>query len=216
MSANPSFNEQVQSFSNRVTAWRHYVNGIRDCPERMSMEVANAAEEMTAAQEELQRQNLEILAAQSLLEEERQRYHDLFEFAPDGYIVTDARGVVLEANRAALAMINLKSPLVTGSLLYRFIHSDDVRVSRHQIALLLQSGHANEWTARLVPRSAPSFHASIRVSAARSRFGAATSAIRWILRDATDRARMEIQLRTLAAEVAELRAQLAAAPPPAR
>jgi len=41
-----------------------------------------------------------------MLEHERERYRDLFELAPDPYIVTDRRGVIREANRAAGMGIN--------------------------------------------------------------------------------------------------------------
>lgn len=53
---------------------------------------------------EVREQNESLLLAQETLEAERQRYRDLFEWAPDGYLVTDANGVIREANEAALAL----------------------------------------------------------------------------------------------------------------
>lgn len=44
-------------------------------------------EELSVAEEELRQQNEE-------LEAERQRYKDLFEFAPDSYLVTDINGTI--------------------------------------------------------------------------------------------------------------------------
>jgi PAS domain S-box-containing protein len=58
-------------------------------------------EELQVASEELQVKNEELLLALRDLEDERQRYRDLFDLAADGYLVTDAGDVVVEANRAA-------------------------------------------------------------------------------------------------------------------
>lgn len=60
-----------------------------------------ALEELHAAEEELRQQNEELVAARQMAETERQRYQELFEFAPDGYVVTDVYGTVRQANRAA-------------------------------------------------------------------------------------------------------------------
>jgi len=60
-----------------------------------------SVEELQVASEELQVKNEELLLALRDLEDERQRYRDLFDLAADGYLVTDAHDVVVEANRAA-------------------------------------------------------------------------------------------------------------------
>jgi PAS domain S-box-containing protein len=60
-----------------------------------------SVEELQVASEELQVKNEELLLALRDLEDERQRYRDLFDLAADGYLVTDGREAVVEANRAA-------------------------------------------------------------------------------------------------------------------
>lgn len=57
-------------------------------------ELQVALEELQVAQEELKAQNEELVIARAQVEAERQRYHDLFEFAPDGYLVTDNTGII--------------------------------------------------------------------------------------------------------------------------
>src|SRR5437660_1067851 len=49
-------------------------------------ELRTALEELRVVEEELRLQNEALTAAQHEAEVERRRYHDLFEFAPDGYI----------------------------------------------------------------------------------------------------------------------------------
>src|SRR5687767_2891528 len=64
-------------------------------------ELLTALEELQVTEEELRQQNEELAAAREAVERERQRYLELFEFAPDGYLVTDPDGTIREANRAA-------------------------------------------------------------------------------------------------------------------
>src|SRR5215208_1809358 len=65
-----------------------------------------AVEEMHVAQEEMTQQNEELRDARVQIEAERQRYRELFERAPDGYLVTDPAGIVVEANRPAARMLD--------------------------------------------------------------------------------------------------------------
>jgi len=44
---------------------------------------------------------------QRALEVERQRYQELFEEAPDGYLVTDPQGTIQSANCAAATLLNV-------------------------------------------------------------------------------------------------------------
>ncbi|MGL5922295.1 PAS domain-containing protein, partial [Chroococcidiopsis sp.] len=64
-------------------------------------------EELHVAEEEILAQNEELAIVRTQIEIERQRYLDLFEFAPDGYIVTDAIGKIREVNRAAANLLNV-------------------------------------------------------------------------------------------------------------
>ena len=70
--------------------------------------LATALEELHVAQEELLQQNDELLVAQQAIEAERQRYQELFEFAPDAYLVTDAEGTIQEANHAAATLLGVR------------------------------------------------------------------------------------------------------------
>ncbi|MPV61524.1 PAS domain-containing protein, partial [Burkholderia sp. BE24] len=80
-------------------------------------ELSLAVEELHVAEEELLTQNEQLAAAQQAIETERQRYQDLFNFAPDGYLVTDLNGVVQEANYAAASLFNVERQHLIGTLL---------------------------------------------------------------------------------------------------
>src|SRR5438874_6591297 len=61
-------------------------------------ELSTAFEELSAAESELRSQADALAETRAEVDAERQRYRDLFEFAPDGYLVTDLAGVIREAN----------------------------------------------------------------------------------------------------------------------
>ena len=94
-----------------------------------------ALEEIQVAEEELRQQNEELIRTRNDLETERHRYQELFEFAPDAYLVTDARGRILEANLAANRLFNVPPPFLVKKPLFLFIASED----RQQVHDLLHS-----------------------------------------------------------------------------
>src|SRR5258708_34864967 len=62
--------------------------------------------EVELAERELAAQNEELIAARESLEVERHRYRELFDLAPDGYVISNAEGVIEEVNQAAAALLN--------------------------------------------------------------------------------------------------------------
>ncbi len=74
----------------------------REEPSQVDVQALQTAmEELSAAEEELREQNQALIEARAVIEKERRRYQDLFELAPDPYLVTDTHGVIQEGNRAA-------------------------------------------------------------------------------------------------------------------
>lgn len=67
---------------------------------------AGPERELRLYQIELEMQNEALRQAQTVLEESRDRYLDLFEFAPLGYLTLDAQGRIAEANRAAAQLLD--------------------------------------------------------------------------------------------------------------
>ena len=60
--------------------------------------------------------------AEEQLKESRQKYTDLYDFAPTGLLALDDKGVILEANRTVVKMLSIKQPhLLIKSLLHNYI-----------------------------------------------------------------------------------------------
>src|SRR5690242_5769678 len=99
------FARQIQEVSGRVETLHQRSHGHSgEQPELLVeafTELHTALEELKVAEEELREQNNELMLTREVVEAERQSYRELFEFAPDGYITTNAQGMIREANQIA-------------------------------------------------------------------------------------------------------------------
>src|SRR5262245_36643353 len=80
-----------------------------------------AFEELHAAQDELLHQQSELASTRERVEAERRRYQELFDFAPDAYLVTTANGTIREANRAAAVLLGMAQSALSGTPLSLFV-----------------------------------------------------------------------------------------------
>ena len=179
-------------------------------------ELHTSMEELRVAHEALTHQNEELVLTRNKLEAERQRYLNLFDFAPDGYLVTTLEGIILEANRAAAEMLAIAQRFLVGKLLINFI----AEAERHDFRSLLNqynqvhSELPQEIEVRLHSRDGKSFDAGLTLSPVYNNHGR-IEALRWLVRDITERKQAEEKIRALNAEleqkVKERTAQLEAA-----
>jgi PAS domain S-box-containing protein len=131
-------------------------------------------------------------AAHDTLEVERQRYHEQFEFAPDAYLVTDAAGTVCEANQAASRLFHsTETPLFRKPLL-AFVAASHRTGFCEQLARLERGDvdRLEEWVTELEPPGGNSFPSSLTVAAIRGPDGE-VSGMRWLVRDISERLRIE-------------------------
>ncbi len=89
-----------------------------------SEDVQRLVQELQVHQIELELQNQELRDAQLRLAESRDRYSDLFEFAPVGYLSLGGDGVIREANLTASGMLARERVLLVGQKLSNFISAD--------------------------------------------------------------------------------------------
>ncbi|NJR73572.1 MAG: PAS domain S-box protein [Scytonema sp. CRU_2_7] len=148
-------------------------------------------EELQVTEEELRQQNEELATSRQTIELERQRYQDLFEFAPDGYLVTDTKGNIQEANHAAATLLSIQQQYLIGKPLFIFIAEQERRAFRTRFAHLQEMQY---WEVNLKPSSEEPFPAILAVS---SLYDHKNQQVgwRWLVRDITIRKRMEQRLQ---------------------
>ncbi len=79
--------------------------------------------ELEVHQLELEMQNQELRETQHRLEELRDQYTDLFDFAPVGYLVVDKKGVIKNINLTACTLLGLERSLLIGKPLSAYMSS---------------------------------------------------------------------------------------------
>jgi PAS domain S-box-containing protein len=141
-------------------------------------------EELQVADEELRQQNEELIVARQMAEVERQRYQELFDFAPDPYLVTDANALIQEANRAAAALLGVPRHHLRGKPLILFVAAADGQAFLNRLLHLSEHGDRLTWEARLQPRRGDPLYAAMTVAVVRTAQSTPV-ALRWLIRDIT-------------------------------
>ena len=169
--------------------------------EEVFEEVSTVLEELQVAQEELLQQNQELVTARQAVEAQRQRYQDLFDFAPDSYLVTDVAGNIQEANCTAAMLLNTSKELLAGKQLVSFVPLEERQTFRSRLKQLGNKiGSVQEWEVRLYPCNGEPFDAALRVGAFQDTEHKSIS-LRCIVRDITLVKQVEKALQTAKQEL---------------
>lgn len=202
-----------RDYTHAIEALRQQVTALgqhRDGPDEPQSALMEAVEELSVALEELQAANEELFHSHADAAGERWRYQELFEFAPDGYLVTDFRGIIQEANRASAALLHIEPHRLPGKPLLGFVAQEDRQRFLTRLSELQHRPEVHDWEVRLQPRQQPLFPAALCVAPARDAQGRVVG-WRWLVHDITaprsvrDERERRVQERTAAlqAEVAE-------------
>lgn len=157
-------------------------------------ELGAALEELYTAEEELRQSTEELEKTWAIAEQERRRYQELFELAPDAYLVTDIFGRIEEANQVAAKLFNIPHQYLTGKLLINFVSESERRNFRAVLNELAKVNRVQEWELDFYPRNSAVFYGSITVGTVRNSENEIIG-FRWLIRDITSRKQAEEQLR---------------------
>jgi len=161
-----------------------------------------ALEELQVAEEELRQQNEQLTSAYSLVEEERQRYQELFDYAPDCYLVTDVNGKILEANRTAANLLQIQQKYLKGKVLINFVPEQHRHSFRTQLLQLREIETLQEWEIQLETRQGGCFDAAISVTTVND--ATPSPKWRWLVRDITARKQAQAQMQSIQSENLQL------------
>jgi len=187
---------QVQKAFNRLENLSQCDIPSQELTSKLFSELNSALHELQTTSLELLEQNEEMASSRQTLEEERSRYQELFDFAPDGYLVTDTEGIILDANSAALNLFNVSKSLLIGKPLTIFVRNEERLAFRTRLAEMKKGTvvQNENWELIMLSGKRTTFPVSItvgKVIASRGR----TAELRWLLRDITKRRQLEEELQ---------------------
>jgi len=156
-------------------------------------DLISAFEELRLADEELRAHSEALAATSNELDQERRKFRELFELAPEAYLITDLYGTICEANVAAGRLLGLDPKFLVGKLLPSFFEESARRQYPEQLDLLCDRDRLDDWEMWLHPRRGATARVSASISRSSRNYLAAE--YRWIIHDVTARRQAEEAIR---------------------
>jgi PAS domain S-box-containing protein len=184
-----TFTEQVEELRQRLEALLRRADARQRPPIMAAWEELSAVlEDLGAVGEELRRRNEEMAVTSERLETERQHYQQLFDLAPDGYVVTDAEGIIQEANRPIASLLHVRQRSLVDRQLADFIVPEERDSFDARLAQLRDRkvDKVPYWVLRMRAHDGAPFWAAISVASVSGSPDKPVS-LRWLLRDITQR-----------------------------
>ncbi len=170
-------------------------------------ELEAVTRELQLHQIELEEQNRALRDAQSALEESRNRYADLYDFAPVAYCTLDERGCIREVNLTGASMLGRDRLSLLGAPMLSVVRMDDPALFWRHVAQCRKTGAAVSSELSFTTADARAVHVQAISTPAYDATGALVG-LRTALSDISTRKRAELERdRAWAAELG-LRRQL--------
>lgn len=146
-------------------------------------------EELKTTEEELRLRNI-------ALENIQHKYQDLFDFAPDGYLVTDPLGVVLSANLAICNFLSVSQEQLCGKPLALYVEPSDQALFHKKIRRDFSNYGKSTWEMSL--KRADDNYCPVEVSVSETcDLSGSPTTLRWLIRDISDRRQAQQALQEL-------------------
>jgi len=149
--------------------------------------------ELQVHQIELEMQNEQLRQAHLALEESRDRYLDLFKFAPVGYFTLTATGLIAEVNFVGAALLGVKRKKLLLRPFSRYVASECCDQFHLQISRLIHQDEQQRYDLQIKCENGESHY--VHVDAARVKTEDGKITLRITLTDITDNKRVEDALR---------------------
>lgn len=156
--------------------------------------LTQALAELQAADTEIRQQSDQLAHQQDVLEAARQHWHELFDLAPDGYLVTDLRGVVVEANQSASQLFSIPQEELVGAPLAALVPRPGRRGLLGRLTRPPEWGEQQEFDLPLKRRGERSVTANVTMARIAG-LDPNQAQLAWLLRDVTDRRATEDAVR---------------------
>ena len=92
---------------------------------RAQMDMQEILQDLHVHQEEVRVQNEQLIEMKRSLERSRDRYADLYDFAPIAYLTMDGNGVVLDINLTGTTLLNVERNRIVGSPFFFYVDESE-------------------------------------------------------------------------------------------
>ena len=158
------------------------------------MESKKALHELRVHRIELEMQNEVLRDAQEALEESRDRYVDLYDFAPVGYLTLTDKGMIEEINLTASTLLGVERKKLQQHLFASLVIANDRTRWMTQFLNVLEKGDKSDVEVAIKRHDGTVFQAALDCK--RASLGDGEMAIRIALTDVTERKQAEVELRS--------------------
>ena len=152
---------------------------------------AHLLHELQVHQIELEIQNRELREAQQTLEEMRDRYAMLYDFAPVGYLTMDETGRILEINLTGAAMLGLERENIVGKSFGARLANGDIHAFFHHLRQVFRSSGNIVTELRIINRDGGPSYIRLESAAVLSE----RPACRTVMTNITEQKRMALALQ---------------------
>ena len=175
----------------RSRAEERVLRGMKDMGEMTHEDVLNLANELQVHQVELEIQNEELTDARVALAAARDRYAELYNFAPVGYLTLDKYNIIKEANTTACQMLCVDRGDLVRRRLTQFIdrpHQNTFYLARQKV---YRTGGTGSCEIVLVPPERDPFWVYMNLAWD-------SGGLKMTISDITERKKTELELQYLA------------------
>lgn len=158
-------------------------------------DVQKLVHDLQVQQVELEMQNEELRLAQDALHGSRDRYSDLYDFAPVGYFTLDRDGIIRESNLTGASLLNVPRESIIGIPFHRFVSPESQDAWYRCQQEIYRSEKCQTCEVRMRKHNGGEFDARLE-SIVTGQDGQAGHHFRTVVSDITDLKRAEEQLRS--------------------
>jgi PAS domain S-box-containing protein len=148
------------------------------------MELDVALDMLRAIENELRQARAALEDAAVTMHGEHQRYQELFELAPDAYLMTSLEGMIRRANHAAASLLQGKEEDLIQRSFTSFIPASQRNAFRTRLTTLRTMDQVQRWELQLQPGTGMPIALDATIAVARTNGGQPTN-LYWLLRDSS-------------------------------
>ncbi len=189
---------KIQTAQQRLAALLHRAEELPPPQEKflatLLEELFVSLEELQESIEELHSKQEELTGTHLALEPQQWSYRELFYFAQDGYLLTDAQGIIQQVNRSASNLLNLHQGFLLGKPLSIFLTPETRLIFHNLLPQVHHRRQIRDIEMCLQPAQGIPFYCAFAVDTIRNYQNQVVS-LRWLLRDISKRKQAEAALK---------------------